>query len=359
MFSIQHPIKHSTFALLTAAFLVLPPAGWALDNDRLLAEITGSDRPNLVISPVVSGTVWNPRGLQPYDLDAYPRSYIGVELGLHNPLRILHHEANFLQIPSLSVESNLGMHESDLAMPELTSANRDLPKYRVGIWIMLFDYLSIRYQAERFATELTNPTMFFFAPGGGNSRELENNYQLRAENTYRNIEVGLIGTPDGEDWDTIIEAGYFNMRWEQPVVVAVGGVTSEPTLYLPQHYIQGFYVNLSSEPIELQWPVHTKLGARVGKGPIWTSSSGEFRSFVDSDELLANMLQLDLRLTFERPVKPWLFLGGAASAQWRLIVFEYSPGGTNYNTSINESYTRFGITLFTRFSLDLPGQGVF
>ncbi len=345
--------KHSFILII---LILVVSSSFAADNDRLLPGLYESNRPVLYVSPMFNGSVWNPRGLQPYDLSAYPRSYLGVELSLHHPLRVFHHKMDYLQIPSLSVESNFSAHESDGTMPVLEARHSSLPAIRTGIWVTALDFLSFRWQGEQYNVELSNPTEFFYAPSDGSSSEEVDSYLARAECTYRDIEIGLFGTPDGEDWDTVIEGGYFNMRWERPVVIPIGGTNSDPTLYLPEHEVRGFYLSLSADPIENQWPVHTKLAARLGRSSIRTSSYSDNYKFLDKEAIETSYLQFDLKLTFERPVTPWLELGGAASAQYRLMSYTYE---SDQDFGINESETRFGITIFSRFELSLPGTGIF
>lgn len=247
-----------------------------------------------------SGTMWQPEGLGPFDVKSYGRNLLYAEIAIHHPLLIINEALDIVNIPRLRVESNFGYSTQSAGfidvLPQMIRGN---PYLRTTAWMTFWQFFSFRYRSERFDATLTNR---YELAGLLETPEIYGTLDMT--NKVRDLEIGLIGSTDGEIHDTMIEIGYYHSRFAWPIVqIGQDEYTSWYVLKQADYVVQGLYGGLNTTPIEGIWPMYSQFLVRVG---------GAFG--------------IDVRFKFEREVLSRLALGIELDGSWRVL--------QNYETDV-------------------------
>ncbi|MFH0883260.1 MAG: hypothetical protein V2A56_09770, partial [bacterium] len=230
--------------------------------------------PHLEVRAGYTGSFWSPRGIEPYQVNTYGRSMAYAELAVVHPLLILSEALDVIEMPSLRIETNMGYSaESGELVEILPDAVRENPYLSGSGWLTFFQFVSLRYRSERFHAAIQDPRAFSEGYTG------EGVYKV--ENQLRDVEVGLIGSPDGRLHETMIEIGVFRTWMTRPTLTTFNATsgTEYPNLLMFDARYDGVYMALNTAPQPDIWPLETQVMLRLGA-----------------------MLGVELRLSFDRPV---------------------------------------------------------
>lgn len=310
--------------LFWAALLLLLPLGHTAQAQ--IDEGIFSLKPQLVIQGGATGSFWAPRGIEPYEVDTYGRRQIYGEIKLLHPLLIISEAMDVVEIPSLRVETNLGYSAGSATFRDLLpDAVIDNPYLRTTSWLTLFRFISLRYRNERFDAVLSDPRAF--------SLDYTGPLSYPTIIRLQDLEVGLIGSPDGEVRETMVEIGVYRSWLTRPVLGGYvdanndGYLDAIPSLLLLEGRYDGVYMGLVTEPTE-EWPLRSQILGRLG-----------------------SMVGLDIRLAFDRKVKAGLRLGVEAEVAWRYYQYGYDEFGRVDENQTESRETRMRATVYVRYKV--------
>ncbi len=311
----------------------------ALIPTELVAQSTGADDESEMERLVqvdlrggYTGTLWSPKGLGTYEVESYGRNMLYAELSIKHPFLIINEALDFIQIPRLRIESNMGYSQQYGSFRELIPETvRNSPYLRTDSWLTFFRFFSFRYQDEKFDAKLVDQRIWLY----DEDRDAES-YIRNVTNRLRDLEIGIIGSVDGEVHETMLEVGYYQSLMHWPIVQPESDSQSgnERRYFLEQKDLRlsGIYFALNTEPIEHVWPLYSQFMVKLGQ-----------------------LFGVDARFRFERTVLPWWRLGVSLDASWRMLEMGYDKQGELIKfeeQGLEEpSETRYRLTLFTSFRL--------
>ncbi len=290
-------------------------------EDRVVTE--SGWLPHLEVRAGYTGSFWSPKGIEPYQVNTYGRSMAYAELALVHPLLVFSQALDVIQIPSLRIETNMGYSAESGALVEiLPDAVRENPFLAGSGWLTFFQFVSLRYRSERFHATIQDPRAFDISFTGKGL--------LQIENRLRDVEVGLIGSPDGRMHDTMIEVGVFRTWMTRPTLSSFGSSNGSefPDLLMFEARYDGVYLALNTEPQPDVWPLETQVMLRLGA-----------------------MLGLDLRLSFDRPLWRSARFGVTGDIAWRTFNFSFDKYGQAVQDNSNDRDLRMRVTLYVRARL--------
>lgn len=314
--------KCGTLLILTALFALAHPAS-AQEEDGIFGL-----KPKLIVQGGGTGSYWAPRGIEPYEVDTYGRQQVYGEIKLLHPLLILSEAFDIVQVPSLRIETNLGYSSgSETFRDLLPDAVIDNPYLRTTSWLTFFRFVTLRYRNERFNALISDPRAFSV----GYTGPLSYDFAIRLQD----LEVGLIGSPDGRLRETMIEFGFYRSWLTRPILGPYvdedqnGVIDGVPALLIHEGRYDGFYMGLVTEPTE-EWPLRSMLLARFG-----------------------GMFGLDMRLAFDRKVHAGLRAGVEAEVSWRFYQYSYDEYGRidNLDDTNKSRETRMRATFYVRYKV--------
>jgi hypothetical protein len=245
-----------------------------------------------------------------------------AELAIQHPLIIFGRAFDIVEIPRLRIETNFGYSASGGGFTDLIPESiRNNPYLRTSSWLTFFTWFSIRYREERFSATISDPRQW-----SNNTFDSFSTSTLQSDNHMRDLEIGLIGSPDGEIHDTMIEMGYFRSVLQWPVV-EIGFNGEDYSYYLVQRdfTVDGIYASLNTTPIKGVWPMHSQMMVRVGE-----------------------VYGLDLRFHYEHVLMKDWSVGLELDGSWRIWTGYEDETGTNVEIiSNNPRDTRYRLTLYT------------
>ena len=310
-------IKRKITAFVLTVMLIIPavPAHAQSESSDNAAWM-----PHLEARAGFSGSFWSPKGIDPYQVNTYGRSMAYAELALVHPLLVFSEALDVVEIPTLRIETNMGYSAQSGALVEiLPDAVRENPYLSGSGWLTLFQFISLRYQSEKFRAKIQDPRAFSLEYTG------ETIYEI--ENSLRDVEIGLIGSPDGELHETMIEIGVFRTWLTRPTLTqydAASG-TEFPNLYMFNARYDGVYFALNTEPQPEIWPLETQMMLRLGA-----------------------ILGVELRLSFDRPVWKNARVGVTGDIAWRSFNYSYDKFGEVVKDNTSDSDFRMRATLYFR-----------
>ncbi|MBS1260846.1 MAG: hypothetical protein MAG453_00162 [Calditrichaeota bacterium] len=272
-----------------------------------------------------TGTMWTPKGIEPYEVQTYGRNLLYGELALHHPLLILGRAFDVFDIPRLRVETNFGYSTASGGFQDLIpGAIRRNPYLRTTSWMTFFRWFSFRYRVERFNASVSDPRDWL--ADYGDSPTLRTPGEIT--NQMRDIEIGVIGSTDGEIHDTMIELGYFHSALQWPIVErAWNGLDDVDFLVQREVSAEGMYLSLNTTPIEGVWPMYSQFIVR------WGGAFG-----------------LDARFKYEHELIRRWSIGLELDASWRLLNGYEDELDTQVEIKNNNPRdTRYRLTLYTVF----------
>lgn len=305
--------------LIVMITLVLPA------NGQTIAE---EETPSLLMPAVdlragYSGTMWTPKNLEPFEVNSYGRNLFYGEVSILHPLAFLGEAFDIFNVPHLRIETNMGYSEESGSLNDLMpSSARENPYWRASGWTTFFDFVSFRYNVEKFDVHLIDARASF--------GEVSDNTFARTENRIREIEIGIVGSPDGEIHETMVEIGYYRSTMNWPVVKYREEFGKVVTPYITQQEfeVEGLYGALNTDPIPRIWPIRTQFMVRLG-----------------------NTFGIDLRFNREITIKDRLDVGLALSASWRFIQSGFDEYDDKVEFDVKPSDTRYKLHLYTKFRL--------
>ncbi len=348
-----HPFRMRL--LLLAAILLFPttPAvSQTSGYQQIDQELAMLQRPSLILSAGYTGAKWNISNLDPYDMASYGRNLAFINLGLHHPLITLGEAFDVIQVPSLTLSTNFGYGDRSSKYVEYIPAMvKEIPYLRTSAWATFFEYTSFRWRSEYYNVNVTNPQGFLAFGYGSRDRGAASHETVDMGCTLRDIEFGLIGSPDGRDHITMIEVGYFYNYWQRPLAVPDGGIWAEPSVFHPEFIFQGMYVFLNTDLHEGEMPVFVQFGIKAGSGVIRTREVMGHDYFLSGEALEGSMFGLDFRVSMEREIVEDMLVGLAFQGQIRKIDPTYESGDTVQPTYLRGSDSRLRVQLFSRYVL--------
>lgn len=294
---------------------------------RAEAPITTGLRPQLVARAGYTGSYWSPHNIEPYEISSYGRKHAYAEVGLLHPLIVFGEAFDLIQVPSFRVETNFGYSSGEASFRELLpDAVLDKPYLRTTTWLTLFKYVTLRYRNERFDATFSDPRTFMAGYTGP--------YSYNTVIRMRDLEVGLIGSPDGQLYDTMVEIGIYRSWMTRPVL---GGyatddgsgtlVSTLPELMMYEGAYDGVYMGLVTEPIDKVWPIRSQAIIRLG-----------------------GMLGLEVRLSWDRKVMEKMRVGLEGEWAWHSYEYSYDEYGVIVEET-NSRDVRMRVTLYVWYQL--------
>jgi hypothetical protein len=276
-----------------------------------------------------TGTMWTPKGLEPYVVNNYGRELFYGELAVLHPLLTLGEAFDIVQIPRLRIETNFGYTRTESAFEEaIPRSLRDNAYLRTTGWFTFWEWFSFRYREERYDVSVSRPSDWVYDEftGEGSFPSIHN-----VENRMTDLEMGIIGSPDGRVHETMIEIGYYHSAVLWPMVIQDINPEFGSSIFLTQKEIavQGIYFALNTQPNPELWPMDTQFMVRIG-----------------------GALGLDARFQYEHEMLKRWFLGLELDASYRVI--------NNYTDENDEQFiikdnnprdVRYRLTLYSLFVL--------
>ncbi len=342
------------FLILSLCLILLSPSiSLALGYQSIDHELAMLSRPSLILTAGYTGAKWSLHNLAPYNMTSYGRNQAFIDLGIHHPLITLSDAFDFIQIPSIYISTNFGYRDRTSEYIEYIPAMiKEVPYLRSSAWVEFFDYTSFRWREEYYNVNVQNPSAMFH-PVGFNNNDFYSDMVSSVDMgcTLRDIEFGLIGSPDGDDHPTMLEVGYFYNYWQRPLAVPDGGFFVDPTLFHPEFRMQGVYLFFNTDLTNGEMPVFIQLGGKLGSGSVRTASHHGHHRFLSGDEMETKMFGLDARISMERKFPQFgekFLLGLAFQAQIRILdmAYEYDR---NTTISLRGSDSRLRLQLFSRY----------
>ncbi|MDP8208873.1 MAG: hypothetical protein P9L92_19575 [Candidatus Electryonea clarkiae] len=313
-------------------------------------SIFNNDDAKIAIRTGFSGILWKPGGISPYVLDNYGRGFIHLDVSLKKPLWFLGESFDLIDLPHIRFDTNFGTFSQETNAEDLlVSEEKDISYMYSEIEAVFLDFLSARWQSTRFISELSYPGHFF---NSGGIPDGSSGYNLvKAENLSHDLEFGLIGTIDGEENETTLEAGYYIRMWHYPVSMTVDGGGTAPQLFVPDFRFGGIYLIARTEPIPDLWPIFSQFRISFATGTIRTSTGTDLdRLFRGDDERVFQLTGLGAKFTFEQYVYRKTKGGVSFEADYHFLDGSYTAGdGFTYDLSPIE--TRFKATVYLLFNI--------
>jgi len=276
-----------------------------------------------------TGNYWSPKGLGPFEVDTYGRSMIFGELAVNHPLLIFGEKYDMISMPRFRVESNFGFDSEDgsirQVLPSKFSTN---PYLKTTTWLTIMEFLSVRFINEKFYAILNDPRYW--------NQDLFNSdteYVREVKNSISDVEIGILGSPDGEFDQTLWEIGYYRSQMKWPLLRFQPNSTTEFSLAQEDIGLQGFYLVLNTEPFEPIWPLYSQLKVHLGE-----------------------ILGFDIKLQFEREANKKLRFGVDFDYSWHLMIYSDEDAerfSTPTEKLVDEDprHTRMRVTIYTAFNL--------
>jgi len=276
-----------------------------------------------------TGTMWTPKGLEPYVVNNYGREMFYGELAVIHPLLTLGEAFDIVQIPRLRVETNFGYTRTESAFEEaIPRSLRDNAYLRTTGWFTFWEWFSFRYREERYDVSVSLPGEWAYDEysGGGDALPIQN-----VQNHMTDLEMGVIGSLDGRIHETMIEIGYYQSAVYWPMVALYENPEFGSSYFLQQKEItvQGVYFSLNTRPNPDGWPMHTQLMARVG-----------------------GALGMEARFRYEHKILQRWFMGLELDASYRIISNYTDENDEQFRISHNNPRdVRYQLTLYSLFVL--------
>lgn len=306
--------------------------------------------PGVALQAGYTATMWSPRGLSSYEITTYGRNQGFLEARMQHPLLIISEALNFVSIPRLRVETNFGYQERSSDFVEvLPSYVRENPYFNAMGWATLFEFVSLRFRSEQFSVKVADPNTFWIDVYDRIGEEFGDftTEVAELECVMQEIEIGLIGSPDGYIHPTMYEFGYFHTSMTRPIAFP-SGTTTIPILMHPDIKINGWYFMVNSDPVPGVWPLKSQVGFKFGSGHFWRSEyEKRGPDVVDYGQGFTNeldYLSLELRLAYERGIYKNILAGISTQTSVRFI-------SSRSDKDVSASDTRYRLNLYTIFTI--------
>ena len=323
------PRTTDALLILLGLLFLFPSLLLAQDSDPDQDESVLGGPFRLELRAGYTGTMWTPKGLEPYEVNNYGRKLLYAELAVLHPLLVVGEALDIVRIPRLRVETNFGYTASGGGVQDMSPrALRNNAYLRSTGWLTVWQWFSFRYREEIFDVTIADPRDWIL-----DQETIQPGFELsrKVRNRMTDLEIGLIGSPDGEIRNTMIEVGYYHSSLSWPMVLQY----SDPEwgnyeiLKQQEFTLEGVYFALNTQPIPRVWPMQTQFMLRTG-----------------------GALGLDARFRYEHQMLSRWFLGLELDASYRII--------SNYKDENDEEYiiknnnprdVRYRMTLYTVFVL--------